>query len=298
MKNWEAMEAFIEVVKQGSFSAAATRLNVSASHISRLVTQLETELGSTLLFRTTRRIRLSEAGETYYQHCRELPELLHSAEESVSTLNQAPIGPLRITCATTFGEHFIAPLMNDFILQHPKIELDLHLTNREVDLIEENYDLAIRMGAALKDSSYLSRRLCDRVEYLCASKDYITRHGMPHTLSELAKHQCLVGSKSQWFFQQNGQAKEVKVHSHWRSNSGLALLDAVRKGLGIAQLPDYYVMGDLNNGKLIPLLTQYQYPYSGVWLVYPKVRQPSPKLQQICDYLIEHFSHRTLRLNY
>ena len=287
MKNWEAMEAFIEVVRQGSFSAAASQLNVSPSHISRLITQLESELSCTLLFRTTRRIRLSEAGELYYQHCRGLPETLSSAEEVVSTLNQAPVGAFKMTCATTFGERFIAPLMNDFLISHPKIELDLHLTNREVDIIEEGYDLAIRMGS-LKDSSHLSRRLCEREEFLCASKEYVAQHGIPHTLAELSKHHCLSGSKNYWLFQQNGQRKEVKTQSSWRSNSGPALLDAVRKGLGIAQLPDYYVKEDLARGQLIALLPQYQYPYSGVWLVYPKVRHSSPKLQRICDYLIQH----------
>ncbi|ADZ92613.1 LysR family transcriptional regulator [Marinomonas mediterranea] len=290
MKNWEAMEAFVEVVRQGSFSAAAIKLSVSASHISRLVTQLESELGSTLLFRTTRRIRLSEAGELYYQHCRGLPAALSSAEEVISSLNQAPIGSFKMTCATTFGERYIAPVMNDFLTTHPKIELDLHLTNRAVDLIEENYDLAIRMGA-MKDSSLLSRRLCDRQEFLCASREYIDQYGMPHTLSELNKHKCLIGSKNHWLFQQNGQRKEVKVSSQWRSNSGLALLDAVKKGLGIAQLPDYYVRKEFDSGRLVPLLSQYQYPYSGVWLVYPKSQTPSPKLKAVCDFLIHRFEH-------
>ena len=178
--------------------------------------------------------------------------------------------------------------MNDFLLDHPKIELDFHLTNRSVDLIEEGYDLAIRMGS-MKESNLLSRRLCNRVEYLCASREYIDQHGMPHTLAELSKHKCLIGSNHHWLFQQEGLRKEVKVSSQWRSNSGKALLDAVKKGMGIAQLPDYYVQEDLASGKLIALLPQYQYPYSGVWLVYPKVRQASPKLQSICDYLIQHF---------
>lgn len=298
MKNWEAMEAFIQVVKQGGFSAAAQKLNVSASHISRLIAQLEADLGCTLLFRTTRRIRLSEAGELYYQQCRHLPEQLNNAKELVSTLNQTPVGRIKMTCATTFGEHFIAPLMNDFLKRYPKIELELHLTNREVDLIEENFDLAIRMGGALKDSSYLSRRLCERQEYLCAAKEYIEQYGMPHTLAELHQHTCLIGSKSHWLFQENGQAKEMKLTGTWRCNSGLALLDAVRKGLGIAQLPDYYVSEDLNKGRLVALLSQYQSPYSGVWLVYPKVQQPSPKLQVLCDYLIERFTDKRLLLSY
>ncbi|TDR12432.1 LysR family transcriptional regulator [Marinomonas communis] len=288
MKHWEAMEAFVEVVHQGSFSKAASRLNVSASHISRLITHLEERLNTTLLFRTTRSIRLSEAGEKFYQHCRELPNALASAEEAVSALTQAPMGTLRITCATTFGERYLAPLLNDFLMQNPQVDLDFHLTNREVDLVEEGYDLAIRMGA-LRDSSLLSRRLCDRAEYLCASREYVDQHGVPHTLAELSKHKCLMGSKTHWVFSQNGQRKEVKVSSHWRSNSGPALLDAIRRGLGIAQLPDYYVKEDLTSGRLISLLPQYQYPYTGVWLVYPRAQQPSPKLKAVCDYLIERF---------
>ncbi|MCV2402671.1 LysR family transcriptional regulator [Marinomonas sp. C2222] len=287
MRNWEAMEAFVEVVQQGNFSKAAAKLKVSTSHISRLITQLESQLGSTLLFRTTRRIRLSEAGELYYQNCRSLPEALSSAEEVISTLNQTPVGNFKMTCSTTFGERYIAPIMNNFLLDHPDIELDFHLTNRTVDLIEEGYDLAIRMGA-MKDSSHLSRRLCNRVEHLCASRQYIDQHGIPHTLAELSKHQCLLGSKNHWLFQENGQRKEIKVASQYRSNSGVALLDATRKGLGIAQLPDYYVNEYLESGELIPLLTQYQYPYSGVWLVYPKSLHPSPKLQAVCEYLIEN----------
>ncbi|MFD1382138.1 LysR family transcriptional regulator [Rhodanobacter aciditrophus] len=288
MKQWEAMEAFVEVVRQGNFSKAASRLNVSASHISRLISHLEARLNTTLLFRTTRSIRLSEAGERFYQHCRDLPNTLASAEEAVAALNQAPMGTLRITCATTFGERYLAPLLNDFLIDNPQVDLDLHLTNREVDLIEEGYDLAVRMGA-LRDSSLLSRRLCNRAEFLCASREYVDQFGVPHTLSELNRHRCLTGSKTHWVFQQSGQRKEIKVATNWRSNSGPALLDAVRKGLGIAQLPDYYVRDDLASGRLVALLPQYQYPYTGVWLIYPRSQQPSPKLKSVCDFLIERF---------
>ena len=290
MKQWDAMEAFVEVVRQGSFSAAAAKLKVSGSHISRLITQLESELGTTLIFRTTRRIRLSEAGELYYQQCRSLPDLFASAKESVASLNRAPVGKLRVTCATTFGERFIAPHLNDFVQQYPQLDLDFHLTNRAVDLIEEGFDLAIRMGT-LKDSSLIARRLSDRTEYLCASKEYLAKHGMPHTLSELNTHNCLLGSKEFWLFQQAGQRRELRVASRWRSNSGPALLDALLKGIGIAQLPDYYVEPHFASGALVPLLPQYSYPHSGVWLVYPKARQQSPKLRLLCDHLIQAFTH-------
>ncbi|GHD40796.1 DNA-binding transcriptional regulator, LysR family [Marinobacter persicus] len=289
MKHWDAIEAFIAVVQEGSFSAAARRLGVSPSHISRQVAGLEKRLGTPLLYRTTRSIRLSEAGETYFQQCHSLMEGFISAEEELRQAQQKPAGSLRVTCATTFGERFLAPALNDFVTRYPDIQLDLHLTNRQTDLVSEGYDLAVRMGS-LKDSSLLSRRLCDRREYLCASPAYLQRHGMPHTLAELAHHNCLLGSNTWWLFSENGQRRELKVTGNWRSNSGPALLDAVRKGLGIAQLPDYYVEPLLARGELVSMLEQYRYPFSGVWLVYPQAKQRSVKLKVLNEFLIERFS--------
>lgn len=288
MRHWEAIEAFVEVVQQGSFSAAAKKLKVSPSHISRLVSRLEAELSTPLMYRTTRKFRLSEAGEHYFQHCRDLLQGFVAAEEELAGFQAEPSGTLRVTCATTFGERFLAPQLNDFMLQYPRISLDLHLTNRQTDLISEGYDLAVRMGT-LKDSSLLARRLCDRREYLCASPDYLQHHPMPHTLGELSRHNCLLGSNTFWLFNDNGQRRELKVSGNWRSNSGPALLDAVRKGLGIAQLPDYYVEPALERGELVSMLEQYRYPFSGVWLVYPQARQRSPRLQLLSDFLIERF---------
>ncbi|WP_417533824.1 LysR family transcriptional regulator [Marinobacterium stanieri] len=288
MRNWDAIEAFVEVVEQGSFSAAAKKLKVSPSHMSRLVARLEADLNTPLMYRTTRKFRLSEAGEHYYQHCRDLLQGFSAAEEELSSFQAEPSGKLRVTCATTFGERFLAPQLNDFMLAYPKISLDLHLTNRQTDLITEGYDLAIRMGT-LKDSSLLARRLCDRREYLCASPEYLQRYPMPHTLSELSRHNCLLGSNTFWLFSENGQRRELRVNGNWRSNSGPALMDAVSKGLGIAQLPDYYVEPALERGELVSMLEQYRYPFSGVWLVYPQARQRSPKLQLLCDFLVERF---------
>jgi len=288
MRRWDAIEAFVTVVREGSFSAAARRLDVSPSHISRQVASLERRLGTPLLYRTTRSIRLSEAGDQFFLQCQNLLDGFLSAEEEIRQAQTEPTGSLRVTCATTFGERFLAPPLNDFIKRYPRIQLDLHLTNRQTDLITEGYDLAVRMGS-MKDSSLLSRRLCDRREYLCASPDYLQHHGVPHTLAELAGHNCLLGSNPWWLFSDNGQRREMKVSGNWRSNSGPALLDAVRKGLGIAQLPDYYVEPLLAKGELVSLLEQYRYPFSGVWLVYPQARQRSAKLQLLNEFLIEHF---------
>lgn len=290
MRRWDAIEAYVAVVQQGSFSAAAEKLGVSASHISRRVAELEAHLGTPLIFRTTRSIRLSEAGEQYFQQCHQLLEGFLSAEERISRQQSEPAGLLKLTCAATFGERFIAPLLPEFMRRYPKLEIDLHLSNQLVDLIRDGYDLAIRLGT-LEDSSLLARRLCDRREYLCASPDYLERHGAPHTLSELAHHNCLLGTSPTWLFQDRGQRRELRVHGNWRSNSGPAVLSAVQAGLGIAQLPDYYVEPQLERGELISLLENYRFRHSGVWLVYPKARQQLPRLKLLCDYLIEQFEN-------
>lgn len=289
MRRWDAIEAFVAVVQKGSFTSAAESLGVSPSHVSRRVAELESQLGTPLIYRTTRSIRLSDAGEEYYEECNRLLQGFLSAEQKISQQSEEPSGLLKITCGATFGERFIAPLLPAFLKRYPKLKVDLHLSNSRVDLIRDGYDLAIRLGT-LEDSSLLARRLCDRTEYICASPEYLELYGSPHTLNELSRHNCLQGSTPTWLFMDNDQRREFRVDGNWRSNSGPALIEAVTAGLGIAQLPDYYVAPLLKSGELVSLLDNYRYPLSGVWLVYPKVRQQLPRLKLLCDYLIESFS--------
>lgn len=292
MQRWDRIEAFVEVVRLGTFSAAARHLQVSTSHVSRLVSQLESQLGVQLLYRTTRQIRLTDAGELYVAHCRHLFDGLRDAEQAISELQSKPHGTLRLTSATTFGERFIAPLVNEFQVMHPQLDVHMHFTNRAVELIEEGYDIAIRMGV-LKDSSLIARRLCERREYVVGSRDYFRQAPPPHTLAELGQHRCLVGSRPYWLFESHGQRREIKVESCWHGNSGPALLDAARKGLGLAQLPDYYVAPYLASGELIAVLEPFQHHDTAVWAVYPRHRHLSPKIRQLVDYLVEHI-HRML----
>lgn len=289
MRRWDAIESFVAVVQRGSFTSAAESLGVSPSHVSRRVAELESQLGTPLIYRTTRSIRLSDAGEEYYAECNRLLQGFLSAEQKISQQSEEPSGLLKITCGATFGERFISPLLPAFLKRYPKLKVDLHLSNSRVDLIRDGYDLAIRLGT-MEDSSLLARRLCDRTEYICASPEYLELCGSPHTLNELSRHNCLQGSIPTWLFMDNGQRREFRVDGNWRSNSGPALIEAVKAGLGIAQLPDYYVAPMLRSGELVSLLDNYRYPYSGVWLVYPKVRQQLPRLKLLCDYLIESFS--------
>ncbi len=296
MRRWDAIEAFVMVVQHGSFTAAAAALGVSPSHISRRIAELESTLGTPLIYRTTRSIRLSDTAEQYYEECNRLLQGFVSAEERISQQLEEPSGLLKITCGATFGERFIAPLLPVFLQRYTKLQVDLHLSNSRVDLIRDGYDLAVRLGT-MEDSSLLARRLCDRTEHICASPAYLERYGAPHTLNELARHNCIQGSTATWLFLEKGQRRELKVEGNWRSNSGPAVLEAVSAGLGLAQLPDYYVEPLLKSGELVSVLDNYRYPLSGVWLVYPKVRQQLPRLTLLCDYLITSFQHHRWEVN-
>lgn len=288
MRNWEGIEAFVAVIREGNFTRAAQALGVSASHISRRVVELENHLGTTLLYRTTRSIRLSEAGQQYYQECNNALQSFVRAEERLGEQLQEPAGAITITCGVTFGERYIAPVLPEFMRMYPKISIDLQLSNQTIDLIKDGYDLAIRMGA-LSDSSLIARKLCARYEYLVATPHYLQQFGTPESIHTLTKHNCLVGSNQTWVFSEQGQRKEIRVKGNWRCNSGEALLHAVKADMGIAQLPDYYVEDLIKRGELVSLLPEYRYPVTGVWLVYPQVRQQLPRLSLLCNYLISQF---------
>ncbi|MBH8579021.1 LysR family transcriptional regulator [Bisbaumannia pacifica] len=287
MQRWDRIEAFVEVVRLGTFSAAARHLQVSNSHVSRLVGQLENQLGTQLLYRTTRQIRLTDAGALYYEHCRHLFDGFREAEAAITDFQARPKGVLKLTAATTFGERFVAPLVNDFQRLHPQLEVQMHFTNRQVELIDEGYDIAVRMGV-LKDSTLIARRLCERREYVVGSRAYFEQVSRPHSLAELGNHRCLVGSRDSWLFEVEGVRREIRVQGKWRADSGPALLDAALKGLGLAQLPDYYVEEYLASGELISVLDTFRHRDTAVWAVYPRHRHLSPKVRQFVDHLVAY----------
>lgn len=285
MTIWDGINEFVCVVETESFTAAAKRLEVSVAHISRQVNQLEDRLGAKLLYRTTRKLRLTEVGEVYYQHARKILDDMQAAERAVMEMEGKPTGKLRITAPVYYGEYFLAPLVNDFLLQYPQLDLELKLTNETVDLVREGYDLAIRLGT-LDSSSLMCRKLARRTQYLCAAPAYLATHGTPQTLADLANHRCLGGSLDHWRFLENGKLRNWRVGSAWSCNSGLALKDAALKGLGIVQLPDYYVQEALAQGSLVSLLESHRLPDDGVWVVYPQNRHLSPKVRLLVDFLV------------
>ncbi|GAB1112150.1 MAG: LysR substrate-binding domain-containing protein [Shewanella algae] len=284
MNHWEGISEFIAVAESQSFTRAAERLNLSVAQISRQIAALEKRLASKLFYRTTRKVSLSEEGQLYYRHCRLLQDGIEEAERALGSLKQTPQGLLRVTAPVTYGEQFILPLLNDFLCQHPKLDLQLDLNNKTLDLIDGGYDLAIRLGK-LADSSLMARRLGSRRNYVCASPEYLANHGVPHTLGELHRHQCLLGNHPYWRFIEQGQERQWRLSGRLVCNSGPGLLDAARKGLGLVQLPDYYVGEDLASGALVSVLESYQAAPEGIWALYPQNRHLSPKVGLLLDFL-------------
>ena len=286
MFGWEGVCEFVSVAEQGGFTAAARKLGVSVAQVSRQVAQLEDRLQAKLLLRTTRQVRLTELGDIYYRHCRQLLDNLYEAELAVGRHQAEPQGTLRITAPVSYGESRIAPLVNDFMLRYPQLEVTLTLTNQLLDLVHDGFDLAIRLGH-LKDSTLIARKLAERIPYVCASPAYAARNGVPLSLPELAQHSCLVGNSDEWHFTLQGQPHTLRVQGQLHCNSGHALLDAALKGIGIIQLPDYYVYPHLANGDLLELFPECRAPAEGIWALYPQNRHLSPKVRLLVDYLAE-----------
>ncbi len=289
MHRWEGVNEFVAVAEAESFTRAARRLSVSTAQVSRQVSALEARLATRLFYRTTRRVSVTEAGEIFYQHCRQVLDALDEAERSITNMQLSPKGKLRLTAPVTYGEKMIAPLVNEFVVRYPELEVEMNLTNQKLDLVGEGYDLAVRLGK-LDDSSMMARRLTSRTLYVCASPQYLSVHGTPHSLSELEQHNCLQGNLDFWRFQEQGKARNVRVTGNIRCDSGRALLDAALRGIGIVQLPDYYVQSALDSGQLIPLLTHYREDDDGIWAVYPHNRHLSPKVRMLLDFLVESLS--------
>ncbi|WP_232787385.1 LysR family transcriptional regulator [Spongiibacter nanhainus] len=287
MKRWEAVEAFVQVVDVGSFSAAAEVLGVSKSHVSRRVSELENRLGTQLLNRTTRRLALTETGRAYYQRCRGVLVQMEEAEQAVIDLQDTPRGTLRVTVAGAFGERYVAPAATHFMQQHHHLDVHLDFTNRNVDLVEEGYDLAIRSGV-LKDSSLIARRIAGRPLKICGSRDYLARYGVPDSIPALKHHSCLIGSLPTWRFRDSaGHHTDVKLEGRWRSNNGHALLEAAKRGLGLVQLPSFYVREDVQAGRLQSVMEAFQPADTAIWAVYPSNRHLSPKVRLFVEHLIQ-----------
>jgi DNA-binding transcriptional LysR family regulator len=286
---WQGIYEFVAVAETQSFSAAAKRLNISTAQVSRQISALEDRLQVKLFYRTTRKVALTEEAELYYQHCRLLLDGLDTAEEAITSLRGTPQGKIKLAAPVTFGERKIQPLINDFVRRYDQLEVETELRNHPADMVEEGFDLAIRIGR-LEDSTLIAKKIGMRHSYVCASPRYIEKYGKPSTPADLKHHNCLVGTREHWLFTEKNKEKRIKVNGNIRCNSGIALLDAALKDIGIVQLSDFYVDDCLRKGKLVTLLDNFRESAEGIWAVYPQNRYLSPKLKLLIDHLTKHLS--------
>ncbi len=281
---WEGLNEFVAVAESQSFTAASRLLKVSIAQVSRQISRLEDRLKLKLFYRTTRRVSLTESGAVYYQYCRRILDDLNEAELAVTSLHETPRGLLKLTAPVTYGEEKIAPLINDFLCRYPELDIQLELSNRIVDLVDEGFDMAIRLGS-LNDSGFIAQQLALRSWHVCAAPEYLQASGLPKTLNDLKEHNCLTGTSSTWRFRQASKEKRVHIKGSLVCNSGYSLVDAALKGLGLIQLPDYYVKPYIESGKLLTVLDNYQASDEGIWAVYPDKHHLSLKLKLLINFL-------------
>jgi DNA-binding transcriptional LysR family regulator len=294
MGRFDDLQAFVTVVEAGSFTAAADRLAVAKSAVSRRVSDLEDRLGVQLLRRTTRRLNLTDTGRAYYEHGSRILADLDEAESAVLQQHGELRGSLKVALPLSFGiRHMCAPIA-EFSRRHPRVEFDLDLNDRRIDLLEEGVDVAVRIGP-LRDSSLIARRLFDARTVVCAAQSYLDRHGVPQTPEDLSRHRCLLYSNipdpTRWVCSDRGGTRhEVRVTGALTASSGDFLLAAAIHGLGIAVEPTFNAGEAISRGELVPLLTDYQWPVSPAWAVYPPTRHLSYRVRAFIDYLAGYFS--------
>ncbi|AOW76431.1 LysR family transcriptional regulator [Colwellia sp. PAMC 20917] len=283
---WDGISEFVYVAENESFTLASKKMAISTAQVSRQISALEKRLNIKLFYRTTRKVSLTEEGRVFYQHCRSVLDGLDAAERAITNLQSKPQGKIKLTAPVTYGEKQVLPLVNNFMKQYNDVEVSAYLSNRQIDIVDEGYDLAIRLGK-LSDSTMMAKKLGKRTNYVCASPSYLEKQGIPHSISELNKHSCLLGTNDHWHFRESGREKSIRVTGRLRYNNGYSLTDAALKGLGIVQLPDYYVQHHIQRGELVTLLDSYRAPDEGIWAVYPQNRHLSPKIRLLVDYLAE-----------
>lgn len=296
MDRFAALEAFVRVAETQSFSEAARRLRVTKSAVSRHVSALEAELGARLFQRTTRSLSLTEAGRGYLERASRILDDLADADRAVSQLQAAPRGRLRLSAPMSFGFLHLAPALTDFLVRYPEVEVDVAMNDRFVDLVNEGYDVAVRIGA-LEDSSLIARKLAPARRAICASPAYLAARGAPLTPDDLKNHDCLFNSNlataREWrFTAPDGATLPVAVSGRFSANNGDALRVAALRGLGLANLPTFIAGADLQAGALVTVLDAFLSQDLTINAVYPHARHLSPTVRAFVDFLADRFGPR------
>ncbi len=288
MDKLAAMKVFVEIVERGSLTAAADALDRAPPTIVRTLASLESELGTRLLARTTRRMNLTEEGRVYLDRCRRILADIDEAERAVMADGGEPRGQIRLTAPVLFGQHHVLPALAEFVNRYEHIQVELLLLDRVVNLVEEGLDLGIRIGS-LENSSMIGIPVGHMRRVIVASPDYLKKVGVPQHPDELTGRACVVfrglTAGSSWFFEASGQRFPVTVSSRFVCNQAAAAVDACTAGLGFGSFLHYQVKPQLNNDQLTLVLKAFEVPALPVNLIYPEARLMSPRLRTLVDYM-------------
>ena len=300
MDRLTSLTTFVRVVDSGGFSAAGRRLNMSTTMVSNHVHALEERLGARLLHRTTRKVSLTEVGKAYYDRSIQILADLEQADDIAGALQSTPRGTLRIHTATHMVP-FVAPVMAEFLATYPEVKVDLRMGEADVDLIEEGYDIALRMIAP-PDSSLIVRRLATWRHVLCCSHDYLETHGRVQRLDELPQHNCgrhlNYPFGDEWrFLDRKGAPASVRISGRLVTNSGEALRSMVLEGAGICLMAGFLVQDDLDAGRLVRLLPEYRPVEMSMNVVYPHRHHLSAKVRTFIDMLVAHGAEQQKLVN-
>lgn len=286
---------FVAVVRRGSFTAAADRLDVSKSQVSKCVSRLEQALGARLLNRTTRRLTLTEAGTTLFEAGAKALDAMDDAQLAISRLQDSPRGTLKVSASIAFGSTRLPPIVSDLMRRHPELAVELSLEDRHVDLVREGIDVAVRITVDAPDSGLVFRRLAPNRQVVCAAPSYIQRRGLPRTLQDLAAHDCIAHSQRAtprtWHFTAtDGSQVSTRIGGRLAISSALGVRQAALEGLGVIELNSYLVGEDIRAGRLVRLLPQYRPRELAFYAVYPARRHLPPKVRVFVDALLAHMA--------
>ncbi len=291
--------AFMSVVDAGSFVGGGRAIGLTRSAAGKALARLESRLGVRLLNRTTRHLSLTDEGRVFHEHCQQVLAALDEAEASVGQHTGTPRGVLRLTLPDAFGRLHVLPLLRDYLRTWPEVQAEVSFTDRVADIIEEGYDLAVRIGASSTDTRLVSRLVAQHRAVVCAAPSYLEARGEPETLEELAAHDCLIFSsrtrRQGWRLRQKGGSwVKVEGRSRLRLDSGEAIRDAAVAGLGIAYLPSFLVDKDLASGRLEALLPSCETEDVRLMAIYPSKRHLPAKVRRFIDLMVEKWSAKSL----
>ncbi|WP_299018120.1 LysR family transcriptional regulator [uncultured Photobacterium sp.] len=291
MRNTDDFLIFYHLIEQGSFSKAADQVGLTKSVVSKRITRLETDLGVQLLYRTTRKLTLTEAGEIFYHHAREIYLSVQDAEDAISGLGESLSGTIKLTVPTISGELILPQAIAEFSEKYPDITIQMDLDNRFVDIVEEGYDLAIRTGV-LPDSSFIARRLTDAHWVICGAPAYFSRHKIPASYKDLVNHNCLAYSyqetgATEWLFKGKSEPFTVKVAGNFSTNNASALRKAALFGQGLVYVPKVLVADDLQAGTLVEVLQHQVAKCLGIYAIYPYTRHQPAKIKLFIEHLYQ-----------